>query len=175
MTIEAMPEKFYITTAIDYANSAPHLGTAYEKIGADVIARYMRLAGADVYFVMGNDEHSQNVRKKAEELGQDPKEYCDKMLFLNECVTNKGFKTDKMVICTSLASKTTLKICYEVICLEKPNTPCIYHSFQCFTYTAGKSNGSIVSSIGTVFVWLGNGYNNSGLVGRSWLIRRLLP
>ncbi len=70
---------FYITTAIDYANSKPHLGTAYEKIGADVIARYRRLCGDDVRFVMGNDEHSQNVRKKAEELKLDPKAYCDQM------------------------------------------------------------------------------------------------
>ncbi len=71
--------KFYITTAIDYSNSAPHLGTAFEKIGADVIARYRRMCGDDVYFVMGNDEHSQNVRKRAEELHLDPKVYCDQM------------------------------------------------------------------------------------------------
>lgn len=70
---------FYITTAIDYANSTPHLGTAFEKIGADVIARYKRSQGLDVRFLMGNDEHSQNVRKKAEELGLDPKAYCDLM------------------------------------------------------------------------------------------------
>lgn len=71
--------KFYITTAIDYANSLPHLGTAYEKIGADVIARYRRLCGDDVFFVMGNDEHSQNVRRKADELKLPPQTYCDQM------------------------------------------------------------------------------------------------
>ena len=49
--------RFYLTTAIDYVNNRPHLGTAYEKIAADVIARYHRLAGDDVRFVMGNDEH----------------------------------------------------------------------------------------------------------------------
>ena len=64
--------RFYLTTAIDYVNSRPHLGTAYEKIAADVIARYKRLAGFDTHFVMGNDEHSQNVFKKARELGEDP-------------------------------------------------------------------------------------------------------
>ena len=53
--------RFYLTTAIDYVNSRPHLGTAYEKITADVIARYKRLAGATTHFLMGNDEHSQNV------------------------------------------------------------------------------------------------------------------
>ncbi len=71
--------RFYLTTAIDYVNSAPHLGTAYEKITADVIARYKRLAGFDTHFLMGNDEHSQNVYRKARELGLDPLEYCDRM------------------------------------------------------------------------------------------------
>jgi methionyl-tRNA synthetase len=71
--------RFYLTTAIDYVNSRPHLGTAYEKIAADVIARYMRLAGVDTHFVMGNDEHSQNVFRKARELGEDPLAYCDRM------------------------------------------------------------------------------------------------
>jgi methionyl-tRNA synthetase len=71
--------RFYLTTAIDYVNNRPHLGTAYEKIAADVIARYKRLAGFDVRFVMGNDEHSQNVFRKARELNLDPLEYCDRM------------------------------------------------------------------------------------------------
>ena len=57
--------RFFLTTAIDYVNSRPHLGTAYEKICADVIARYKRLCGIDTCFLMGNDEHSQNVFKKA--------------------------------------------------------------------------------------------------------------
>jgi methionyl-tRNA synthetase len=71
--------RFYLTTAIDYVNNRPHLGTAYEKIAADVIARYRRLAGFDVRFVMGNDEHSQNVFRRARELGMDPLAYCDRM------------------------------------------------------------------------------------------------
>jgi methionyl-tRNA synthetase len=73
------PARFYITTAIDYVNSRPHLGTAYEKIAADVIARYKRLCGIETHFVMGNDEHSQNVFRKARELGEDPQAYCDRM------------------------------------------------------------------------------------------------
>jgi methionyl-tRNA synthetase len=71
--------KFFLTTAIDYVNSRPHLGTAYEKIAADVIARYKRLAGFETHFLMGNDEHSQNVFRKARELGEDPLAYCDRM------------------------------------------------------------------------------------------------
>ena len=70
---------FYLTTAIDYVNSPPHTGQAYEKVTADVIARYKRLSGVDTYFVMGNDEHSQNVYKKAIESGLDPLAYCAQM------------------------------------------------------------------------------------------------
>jgi methionyl-tRNA synthetase len=70
---------FYITTAIDYVNSRPHLGTAYEKITADIIARYKRLAGVPTWFLMGNDEHSLNVLRRATEQGLDPKTYCDGM------------------------------------------------------------------------------------------------
>ena len=71
--------RFFLTTAIDYVNSRPHLGTAYEKVCADVIARYKRLCGVDTRFLMGNDEHSQNVFKKAVEAGLDPLAYCDQM------------------------------------------------------------------------------------------------
>ena len=74
-----MPSRFYITTAIDYVNSRPHLGTAYEKITADVIARYKRLSGVETRFMMGNDEHSQNVYQRAREEGLDPLAFCDRM------------------------------------------------------------------------------------------------
>jgi methionyl-tRNA synthetase len=71
--------RFFLTTAIDYVNSRPHLGTAYEKITADVIARYKRLSGVRTHFLMGNDEHSQNVYRRARERGLDPLEYCNQM------------------------------------------------------------------------------------------------
>jgi methionyl-tRNA synthetase len=71
--------RFFLTTAIDFVNSRPHLGTAYEKIAADVIARYRRLSGDTVRFLMGNDEHSQNVYRRARELGLEPLAYCDRM------------------------------------------------------------------------------------------------
>jgi methionyl-tRNA synthetase len=71
--------RFFLTTAIDYVNSRPHLGTASEKISADVIARYKRLTGSDTHFLMGNDEHSQNVYRRARELGLEPLAYCDQM------------------------------------------------------------------------------------------------
>jgi methionyl-tRNA synthetase len=71
--------KFYLTTAIDYSNGDPHLGHALEKVGADCIARYRRLRGEDVHFLMGMDEHSQAVLQAAEENGLDPQAWVDRM------------------------------------------------------------------------------------------------
>ena len=71
--------KFYITTAIDYSNGDPHLGHALEKVGADCIARYRRLRGDRVHFLMGMDEHSQAVVQAAEQNGRTPQEWVDLM------------------------------------------------------------------------------------------------
>jgi methionyl-tRNA synthetase len=71
--------KFYLTTAIDYSNGDPHLGHALEKVGADCIARYRRLRGDAVHFVMGMDEHSQSVIQAAEKSGTTPKAWVDAM------------------------------------------------------------------------------------------------
>ncbi len=70
---------YFVTTAIDYVNNLPHIGTAYEKICADVIARFKRLEGEPVFFLMGNDEHSINVKREAQARGLEPHAYCDQM------------------------------------------------------------------------------------------------
>ena len=72
-----MDKRFYITTAIDYVNGAPHLGHAYEKVVADVIARARRSMGQSVFFLTGSDEHGQKVQQAAHDLGQTPQAYCD--------------------------------------------------------------------------------------------------
>lgn len=66
---------FYITTAIDYPNSDPHLGHAYERVIADCVARWRRLAGEDVFFLVGTDEHGQKVEKAAIANEKTPKEF----------------------------------------------------------------------------------------------------
>jgi len=71
--------KFYLTTAIDYSNGDPHLGHALEKVGADCIARYRRLRGDQVHFLMGMDEHSQSVIQAAARAGVTPREWVDRM------------------------------------------------------------------------------------------------
>ena len=70
-------KKFYITTAIAYASSKPHIGNAYDIVLADMIARYKKMMGFDVYLMTGSDEHGQKIEEKANAAGITPKEYVD--------------------------------------------------------------------------------------------------
>jgi methionyl-tRNA synthetase len=72
-----MSKCFYVTTAIDYVNGQPHLGHAYEKVIADVLARARRCLGEPVFFLTGLDEHGQKVQLAAQAEGKNPQEYCD--------------------------------------------------------------------------------------------------
>jgi methionyl-tRNA synthetase len=69
---------FYLTTAIDYTNGSPHIGHAYEKVLADVLARYRRLVGNEVYFLTGVDQHGQKVQQTSASEGIDPEEFVKK-------------------------------------------------------------------------------------------------
>ena len=70
-----MPKTFFITTAIYYTNSSPHVGHAYEMVLADVIARYHRLKGEKVFFLTGVDQHGQKVQQSAAKAGVAPAEF----------------------------------------------------------------------------------------------------
>jgi methionyl-tRNA synthetase len=72
------PPKFYLTTPIYYANSRPHVGSAYTTIACDVIARYKRMCGYDVAYVTGTDEHGVNIERAAEKAGVTPQQLVDK-------------------------------------------------------------------------------------------------
>ena len=72
-----MPARFYITTAIDYVNGRPHIGHAYEKILADVLARFHRQRGDATWFLTGTDEHGLKVGQAASEAGLEPKAFVD--------------------------------------------------------------------------------------------------
>jgi len=75
-----MPSPRYtITTAIDYVNGRPHIGHAYEKVLTDVMARYQRQRGADVFFLTGIDEHGMKVQQSAAKQNRSPQEFCDEM------------------------------------------------------------------------------------------------
>ena len=72
-----MAEKFYITTAIAYASTKPHIGNTYEIIATDAVARYKKARGFDVFFCTGTDEHGQKIENKALEAGITPQQYVD--------------------------------------------------------------------------------------------------
>jgi methionyl-tRNA synthetase len=70
--------KFYVTTPIYYVNDVPHIGHAYTTVAADVLARYHKLMGDQVYFLTGTDEHGQKIQRAAEKLGITPQELVDR-------------------------------------------------------------------------------------------------
>ncbi len=72
--------KFYVTTPIYYVNDVPHIGHAYTTVAADILARFNRLLGKEVFFLTGTDEHGQKVQKAASERGLTPREYADRMV-----------------------------------------------------------------------------------------------
>lgn len=74
-----MAKKFCITTPVYYVNSEPHAGSAYTTIAADILARWHKLLGEDVFFLTGTDEHGQKVQEAADKAGLTPKEFCDKI------------------------------------------------------------------------------------------------
>jgi len=74
-----MKKKFYITTPIYYTNQAPHIGTAYTTVAADVLARHHRKLGEDVFFLTGTDEHGEKIAQAAEKAGKMPQEFVDEI------------------------------------------------------------------------------------------------
>ena len=99
-------EKYYISTAIAYASSKPHIGNTYEIVLADVIARYKRLCGYDVYFQTGTDEHGQKIEDKAREALVNPQEYVnDKASVIKEIWDVMNTSYDKFVRTTDKSHK----------------------------------------------------------------------
>ncbi len=74
-----MKPKFYVTTPIYYVNDVPHIGHAYTSVACDVLARWKRLDGFDVFFLTGTDEHGQKVEKAAAAAGLDPQAFTDRV------------------------------------------------------------------------------------------------
>ncbi len=91
-------KKFYITTAIDYANDVVHIGHSYQKMLADVLARYHRLIGDKTFFLTGTDEHGQKVEESARDKGVDPKIFVDEIASKNkEQWKNLNISYDKFI------------------------------------------------------------------------------
>ena len=114
--------RFYLTTAIDYANGDPHIGHAYEKIGADVIARYRRLAGDDVHFLIGMDEHGQKVAQAAADRGIGPQEFVDQIAELFRSMWSRlGISNDQFIRTTEPAHKAGARALIKRIHASSPD------------------------------------------------------
>src|SRR5512147_322234 len=75
----AEAKRYYVTTPIYYVNDSPHIGHAYTTLACDVLARFKRLDGYDVFFLTGTDEHGQKVEKSAADAGMEPQAFTDKV------------------------------------------------------------------------------------------------
>jgi len=114
--------RFYITTAIDYANGDPHLGHAYEKVGADVIARWRRLRGDDVSFLIGMDEHGQKVAQTAADRGLTPQGLTDLISERFQAMWSRlGISHDQWMRTTAEAHKAGVKELIERIFAKNPD------------------------------------------------------
>ena len=114
--------RFYLTTAIDYANGDPHIGHAYEKIGTDVIARYKRLAGDEVHFLTGMDEHGQKVAQAAAERGVSPQEFVDNIADRFRAMWSKlGISNDQFIRTTDAMHKAGVRAFIKRIHASSPD------------------------------------------------------
>jgi len=105
-----MNKSFYVTTAIDYVNGQPHLGHAYEKVIADVVARARRCLGEPAFFLTGLDEHGQKVQLAAQAEGKNPQEYCDGLaLAWRQFAQKLGLSNDDFVRTTEPRHKAVVQ------------------------------------------------------------------
>jgi len=109
-----MEKKFYLSTAIAYTSSKPHIGNVYEAILADAICRFKRKEGFDVYFQTGTDEHGQKIEDKAKEAGITPKQHVDKVTGALKAVYNQmNISYDAFVRTTDTYHEKTVQDIFE--------------------------------------------------------------
>src|SRR6202789_1174788 len=120
--MENSKPKYYLTTPIYYANSRPHVGSAYTTIVCDVIARYKRMCGYDVAYLTGTDEHGVNIERAAEKAGVTPQQLVDK----NEKIFRDLWKLLGISI-TDFVRTTSDDHARAVQTLAPPNMECAPH------------------------------------------------
>jgi len=128
----SMEKKFFVTTAIDYANDVIHIGHSYQKLLADVLARYHRLRGDQTFFLTGSDEHGQKVEKSALRQGKEPQ------IFVDEIITQNKKEWQALNLSYDRFIRTTdpdhIKVVQEFYLKAKKNGdiyPGLYEGFYC--------------------------------------------
>ncbi len=127
-----MAKKFYITTPLYYVNSTPHIGHSYTNIAADVLARFHRQLGEDVYFLTGTDEHGQKVARSARDAGLDDKAFADKMaaVFI-ELWKSLDISYDDFIRTTEERHTTTVKNALNILYENNDIYPDKYEGWYC--------------------------------------------
>lgn len=139
--------KYYLTTAIDYANGAPHIGHAYEKIGADAIARYRRLRGDDVHFLIGMDEHGQKVEQTAAQESVAPQALVDTLAATFAAMwTRLGISHDQFIRTTDPMHRAGVTALIERIFERSPDDfyEKAYEGWYCVGCESFKQDAEIV-------------------------------
>jgi len=150
VTAPVTAPRFFITTAIDYANGDPHLGHALEKIGADAIARYHRMSGHDVHFLVGMDEHGQKVAQSAAAAGVTPREFVDRIAArFQDAWAKLAVSNDEFVRTTSPAHHEGVRALLEMIFARTPDA--FYERTYTGSYCVGcesfKADADIVDGL----------------------------
>ncbi|MDE2514616.1 MAG: methionine--tRNA ligase [Rhodospirillales bacterium] len=109
-----MTQRFYVTTPIYYVNGAPHIGHAYTSVAADVLARFKRLDGYEVFFLTGTDEHGQKVEKAAAAAGLAPQDFADRVAADFRAMADRmGISYDRFIRTTEPAHKHSTTVLWE--------------------------------------------------------------
>ncbi|HEV7268104.1 MAG TPA: methionine--tRNA ligase [Falsiroseomonas sp.] len=104
----------FITTPIYYVNDRPHIGHAYTSLAADVLARWRRLEGREVFFLTGTDEHGQKVEKAAQDAGMAPQAFCDQVSqHFRDLGVTMGFSNDDFIRTTEDRHKRACTVLWE--------------------------------------------------------------
>ena len=138
---------YFLTTAIDYANGDPHVGHAYEKIGADAIARYRRLRGDDVHFLIGMDEHGQKVEQTAAQQGVTPQALVDTLADTFRAMwTQLGISYDQFIRTTDRMHRDGVQALIERIFERSPDDfyEQAYEGWYCVGCESFKQDAEIV-------------------------------
>jgi methionyl-tRNA synthetase len=111
-----MTSRYYLTTPIYYVNGAPHIGHAYTSIASDVLARFLRLDGRDVFFLTGTDEHGQKVEKAAAEAGVDPQTFADRVSAdFRDMAARMGVSHDDFIRTTEARHRATCAAFWQIL------------------------------------------------------------
>ena len=109
---------FQITTPIYYVNDKPQIGHAYTSTACDVIARFMRLSGREVFFLSGTDEHGQKVEQSAAKRGVAPQDFVDEVSQnFCELLTLLNISNDKFIRTTEESHKAAVQVCFDFLLL----------------------------------------------------------